>query len=200
MESVRNLGVVGGTFDPPHLAHLVVAAQSVAAFDLDLMLFVPAGQPWQKGDYSDAEHRYLMTALAAALHPRFAVSRIEIDRKGPTYTVQTLDAMRGFYGPEVRIFFVMGADASALVHTWHEAPRLGELAELVSVRRPGYPPVASAGFSIHQLDVPGLDISSTDIRARVRSGKPIDFLVPMEVERYIREHGLYQGTREAVGA
>lgn len=193
--------MLGGTFDPPHIGHLVIAGQVAGALGLDRVVFVPAGEPWQKEDFSSAEDRFLMTALAAELHPRFAVSRIEIDRRGPTYTADTLTALHDFYGAGLELFFVLGADALALLPTWQRTEKLYELARFVAVCRPGFEFVVPDGTpEVARVESPALDISSTGIRDLVRAGRPIDFLVPEAVRGYIAEHGLYQGTREEAHA
>jgi nicotinate-nucleotide adenylyltransferase len=202
--AVRRLGVMGGTFDPIHVGHLVAASEALFAFELDRVIFVPTGQPWQKRSYSDAEDRYLMTVLGAAGNPRFAVSRLEIDRRGPTYTADTMEALRSFHGPGVTMYFIVGGDAALRLDTWKHIDRLKELAEIIAVTRPGFAlgtlereptwPV------IRIMEMPAIDISSTEIRNRVQSGRPIDYLVPGEVLRYIRERGLYAVDAEAKGA
>lgn len=195
------MGVLGGTFDPPHVGHLAIASQVAGALGLDRVVFVPAGEPWQKEDFSSAEDRFLMTVLAAELHPRFAVSRIEIDRRGPTYTVDTLAALHDFYGAGLELSFILGDDALALLPTWHRSERLHELARFVAVCRPGTELVVAEGTpEVTRVESPALDISSTGIRELVRTGRPIDFLVPDAVRGYIAEHGLYQGTREEAHA
>ena len=198
---MRRLGVMGGTFDPIHMGHMLAASEALHAFDLDRVLFVPAGKPWQKKEYSDAEDRFLMTSLAAGLHPRFAASRMELDRKGPTYTVDTLGELADFY-PEIELFLILGADAAAGISTWHQPDKVAELAEVIAVARPGFSlgDVPGDAAKVHTLDMPPIGISSTDIRQRVRSGAPIDFMVPLDVVSYVAENGLYVGTSEAPDA
>jgi nicotinate-nucleotide adenylyltransferase len=197
---VRRIGVMGGTFDPIHLGHLIAATEALHAFELDRVIFVPTGQPWQKSNYSDAEDRFMMTSLAAAMHPCFAVSRMELDRKGATYTADTMRELRRFHGPEVTLFFIAGADAVAKVGTWKKVEELAEEAEMIAVTRPGYDldelPNDPSWPKVHLMEMPGIDISASDLRARVRAGRPIDFMVPPTVARYIQEHGLYVGTDE----
>jgi nicotinate-nucleotide adenylyltransferase len=200
----RRIGVLGGTFDPIHLGHLVAASEALHAFELDQVVFVPAGRPWQKTSYSDGEDRFMMVTLAVAAHPRFTASRVELDRRGPTYTVDTLAAMRGFWGEDTKLFFITGADSAAGIRTWHDPERLLSIAEVVAVTRTGADARAvEAGDDLPRigiLEMPLIDVSGTDIRARVRAGRPIDFLVPPEVVAYIKEHGLYAGTAEAARA
>ncbi len=194
-KALHRLGVMGGTFDPIHLGHLIAASEALSQLDLDRVLFVPTGRPWQKTHYSAAEDRFIMTSLAAASHPRFAVSRMELDRTGPTYTADTLDQLRLFHGPGTKLFFIIGADAALKLGTWHGLERLRGLADIVALARPGFdletlkperhwPKVAV-------MQMPGIDISSSDIRARVGAGRSIDFLVSVDVMTYIRDHGLY---------
>jgi len=189
---------MGGTFDPIHVGHLIAASEALNTFDLDRVMFVPTGRPWQKSAYSDAEDRYLMTVLGAATNPRFAVSRIELDRRGPTYTSDTLQALRSFHGTGVTMFFIIGADAVLRLGTWNRVEELADLASVIAVTRPGF----DLGRlnpepwwpEVLPLEMPGIDVSSSDIRDRVRKGSPIDYLVPAQVGEYISEHGLYVGS------
>jgi nicotinate-nucleotide adenylyltransferase len=193
----RRLGVMGGTFDPIHIGHLVAASEALHRFRLDQVLFVPSGQPWQKQSYSAAEDRYLMTALGIASNQRFAASRMEIDRRGPTYTADTMETLRDFHGEDIELFFIAGADAVLRLGTWRKIERLAELAEVVAVTRPGF---ALEGFArthrlppVHIVEMPGIGVSSSDIRERVAAGRPIDYLVPRRVADHIRANGLYLG-------
>jgi nicotinate-nucleotide adenylyltransferase len=200
---VRRLGVLGGTFDPIHLGHLVAASEALHELSLDRIVLVPTGRPWQKTSYSDPEDRFMMAALAAATHLRLAVSRIEIDRRGPTYTVDTLESLRSFFG-DIDLFFIAGGDAILELGTWHRVEDLADLAEVVAVTRPGsdigeFHP-AEGWPRVRHLEIPGIEISSTDIRARVAEGRPIDYLVPAAVARYIRDRALYTDVREVRGA
>ena len=197
------LGVLGGTFDPIHLGHLVAAAEVLHTFELDLVLFVPAGRPWQKSKFSDPEDRHTMTVLGTSAHKRFATSRIEIDRPGPTYTVDTLTRLRDFYGTNTEFFFILGNDALRNLGTWRDLPQLKELCEIVAVTRPGAVSEVELDGSwprVHMLGTPGVDISATEIRERVRAGRPIDFLVPGPVADHIRARGLYVNRGERRGA
>lgn len=193
---VRRLGVLGGTFDPIHQGHVSVATAVVDRFGLDRVLFVPAGAPWQKDGYSGAEDRWAMTVLTAATDPRFEASRMEIDRKGPTYTVDTMAILRDFHGPGVELFFIAGVDAVLTLGTWHRAGGLAELAEVIAVPRPGFDAAALRPGEdwprVHIAEIPEVDVSSTEIRRRVREGLPIDGLVLPVVAEYIAEHGLYR--------
>lgn len=195
----RRLGVFGGTFDPIHVGHLVAASEVLHAFELDRILFVPAAAPWQKSSYAPAEDRLLMVTLGAALHPRFAVSRMELDRRGPSYTIDTLELLRSSEGGETVVHFIVGADALLNISTWHRVAELRSLARFIGVARPGFD---LQGFSpdpawpeVDLLQIPGIDVSGTDIRNRVRIGKPIDFLVPSQVASYIAETGLYRDSQ-----
>jgi len=191
------LGVMGGTFDPIHHGHLVAASEVAVLFGLDEVLFVPTGQPWQKaeGEVSPAEDRYLMTVIATASNPRFSVSRVDVDRTGPTYTVDTLRDLRRLH-PDTELFFITGADALAQILTWKGADELFSLAHFVGVTRPGHT-LSGAGLPAERvslLEVPAMAISSTDCRERVRKGAPVWYLVPDGVVQYIGKHGLYRGT------
>jgi nicotinate-nucleotide adenylyltransferase len=197
LDRIGRLGVLGGTFDPIHVGHLIAASEALSDFNLDRILFVPTGRPWQKSKYSDAEDRFVMTCLAAASHPHFGVSRMELDRTGFTYTADTLEALRAFHGPDVELFFIIGADAAMKLGTWRGIERLAGLTEIVAVTRPGFE-LARLKPEPHWpklrvMAMPSINISSSDIRARVREGRPIDYLVPDDVLLYIREHALYVG-------
>jgi len=194
---------MGGTFDPVHFGHLVAAEAARHAFNLERVIFVPSGLPPHKaGEHvSDSEHRYLMTVLATIDNPRFAVSRLEIDRPGYSYTVDTVRQLLRLSGPDTDLFFITGADAVLEILTWKEPDNLLRLCRFVAATRPGYPPeqLIRLGLqlkrqheaAIEPLEVPALAISSSDIRQRVREGRPIRYLVPRSVEHYIIRHGLY---------
>ena len=190
----RRLGVMGGTFDPIHHGHLVAASEVQSLFELDEVVFVPTGQPWQKADrqVSNAEDRYLMTVVATASNPRFTVSRVDIDRDGPTYTIDTLRDLRTQH-PEAELFFITGADALAQILSWKDAEELFELAQFIGVTRPGYV-LTEDGLPadrVHLQEVPAMAISSTDCRDRVGDGEPVWYLVPDGVVQYINKHQLY---------
>jgi nicotinate-nucleotide adenylyltransferase len=196
----RRLGVMGGTFDPVHHGHLVAASEVAHAFDLDEVVFVPTGQPWQKDDrrVSPAEDRYLMTVIATASNPRFSVSRVDIDRPGPTYTIDTLRELRSFRGEDAEFFFITGADALSKMMSWQDAADLFKLAHFVGVTRPGHrlstAGLTSAGVPRDQvslIEIPALAISSTECRQRVAAGEPVWYLVPDGVVQYIAKRGLY---------
>ncbi|WP_406029279.1 nicotinate-nucleotide adenylyltransferase [Nocardioides sp. NBC_00850] len=191
---------MGGTFDPIHHGHLVAASEVQSFFDLDEVVFVPTGDPWQKADrdVSPAEHRYLMTVIATAANPRFTVSRVDIDRAGRTYTIDTLrDLAKAL--PEAELYFITGADALAEIFTWRDTDELFELAQFVGCTRPGYnmdPEVIAKIPSdrITMLEIPALAISSSDCRERRHRGEPVWYLVPDGVVQYIGKHDLYRPT------
>ena len=187
------LGVMGGTFDPIHHGHLVAASEVAAAFKLDEVLFVPTGQPWQKDQVTPGEHRYLMSVVATASNPRFKVSRVDIDRVGATYTIDTLNDIQAAY-PDAELFFITGADAIAQILTWRDVDQIWDKAKFVAVSRPGHKltlPKHPDG-AIETLEIPALAISSTDIRKRAKAGQPVWYLVPDGVVQHIAKHGLYQ--------
>ena len=196
----RRLGVMGGTFDPIHHGHLLTAEEAAVQFGLDEVVFVPTGQPWMKEerDVSSPEHRYLMTVIATASNPRFSVSRLEVDREGPTYTVDTLRELKDQHGGNVDLFFVTGADAVLEIFQWKDPDEILELAHFIAATRPGYDlarfeaeePTRHSNVSV--MNIPALAISSTDIRERVREGRPIRYLGPEGVESYIEKAGLYR--------
>ncbi|QGU05264.1 nicotinate-nucleotide adenylyltransferase [Corynebacterium comes] len=196
----ERIGVMGGTFDPIHHGHLVAASEVAARFDLDSVIFVPTGQPWQKAEkkVSLAEDRYLMTVIATASNPRFRVSRVDIDRGGDTYTIDTLTDLRARH-PNAELFFITGADALASIVTWRDWDRMFELAQFVGVTRPGYELTEAMLPEVHQervhlIDVPAMAISSTDCRERSAVGRPVWYLVPDGVVQYIAKNDLYRTT------
>ncbi|MDQ3916774.1 MAG: nicotinate-nucleotide adenylyltransferase [Actinomycetota bacterium] len=197
---IRRLGVIGGTFDPIHTGHLAAASAVLDDFDLDRVLFVPAGTPWQKAGFSAAEDRWMMTALATMGHPRLEASRMEIDRKGPTYTVDTMAILRDFYGPDVELFFIAGVDAVLTLGTWHGVEGLVGVADVIAVPRPGFDPGSLRPRDewprVHLASVDEVDVSSTEIRRRVNEGRSLDGLVPAVVAEYIRDRGLYGAAGE----
>lgn len=185
---------MGGTFDPIHHGHLVAASEVADKFDLDEVVFVPTGQPWQKSGESSAEHRYLMTVIATAANPRFMVSRVDIDRPGPTYTKDTLTDLRSAE-PDAEWFFITGADALTAIMSWKDVAELFTLAHFIGVTRPGYPlhDMHLPDGAVTLIEVPALAISSTDCRERVSKGAPVWYLVPDGVVQYIAKHRLYEG-------
>jgi nicotinate-nucleotide adenylyltransferase len=191
----RRIGVMGGTFDPIHHGHLVAASEVGHIFALDEVVFVPTGQPWQKNgrDVAPAEDRYLMTVIATASNPRFSVSRVDIDRPGPTYTIDTLRELRAIKGPEAELFFITGADALAAMLSWHDVDELFTLAHFIGCTRPGHR-LTEAGLpdgKVSLVEIPALAISSSECRSRVAVGEPIWYLVPEGIVQYIAKRHLY---------
>jgi len=188
---------MGGTFDPIHHGHLVAASEVQAWFGLSEVVFVPTGKPWQKSErtVSPPEHRYLMTVIATASNPRFWVSRVDIDRDGPTYTADTLRDLSEQM-PDADLYFITGADALSDIFTWRDAQGLFELAHFVGCTRPGYEmePTTLRGIPhdrVTIVEIPALAISSTDVRERQAAGDPVWYLVPDGVVQYIDKHSLY---------
>jgi nicotinate-nucleotide adenylyltransferase len=186
---------MGGTFDPIHHGHLVAASEVQALYDLEEVVFVPSGMPWQKdsGLVSSAEHRYLMTVIATASNPRFTVSRVDLDRPGPTYTIDTLRDLRAML-PGAELFFITGADALAQILSWKDIDEFWDLAHFIGVTRPGHV-LSDSGLPEDRVtlqEIPAMAISSTDCRARVLKGQPIWYLVPDGVAQYIAKHRLYR--------
>jgi nicotinate-nucleotide adenylyltransferase len=192
--SGRRVGIMGGTFDPIHHGHLVAASEVQARFDLDEVVFVPTGQPYEKGRVSPAEDRYLMTVVATASNPRFHVSRADVDRDGPTYTVDTLRDMRAVYGQSAELYFITGADALARIMSWKDAMTMLGLAHFIGVTRPGFELSNEhlPADSVTLVEVPAMAISSSDCRNRVAAGLPVWYLVPDGVVQYINKRGLYR--------
>ncbi len=199
---IMEIGLLGGTFDPIHLGHLIIAEAVRIQLGLSKVIFIPAGQPWLKADreITLAEHRLAMVKLGIGSNPHFEVATAEIERPGPSYSVDTISDLRSELGPEVGLYFIVGPDALAEVPQWKEPARLVDLCQLVAVGRPNAPKAdlealesAVPGISprIRFIDVPQIGISSTRIRERARAGLSIRYLVPSGVERYIHEHGLY---------
>ena len=185
--------MMGGTFDPIHHGHLVAASEVADSFGLDEVVFVPTGEPWHKDGVSPSEHRYLMTVVATASNPSFTVSRVDIDRAGTTYTIDTLRDLRA-ERPDADLFFITGADAITQILAWKDHEDLWDLAHFVAVSRPGHV-LSIDGLPsdrVSQLEVPALAISSTDCRERVRADRPVWYLVPDGVVQYINKYDLYR--------
>lgn len=191
----RRVGVMGGTFDPIHHGHLVAASEVAHHFELDEVVFVPTGRPYQKSEreVSAPEDRYLMTVIATASNPRFSVSRVDVDRPGPTYTIDTLRDISQKYGPDAELYFITGADALGAILDWQNADELFELAHFVGCTRPGHtlhdPGLPEGRVTL--LEIPALAISSSECRQRVEKGEPIWYLVPDGIVQYINKRGLY---------
>lgn len=194
---IMRIGIMGGTFDPIHNGHLVAASEVAWVYDLDKVIFVPTGRPVFKLDrnVTNAEDRYLMTVIATASNPNFVVSRVDIDRPGVTYTIDTLRDMRTLY-PDAELFFITGADVIPQLMRWKDAEEMWTIAHFVGVSRPGYEVnLHKAGVPLRSVDVieiPALAISSTDVRRRAEAGEPVWYLVPDGVVQYISKHGLYR--------
>ena len=197
------LGILGGTFDPPHIGHLIIAQEAVAVLALDVALFIPTGRPWMKEGTSVTEsaHRVAMLRLAVERNPAFKVSTVEVDRPGLSYTVDTLTALLEGEARGASLFFILGMDSLETLHRWKDPHRLFDLCTLVAVSRPGHTDFdrasldgirPNASSEVVFLEGPAIGISGAEIRRRARRGLPIAYWVPTEVERYIQEHGLYQ--------
>ncbi|GAA2216404.1 nicotinate-nucleotide adenylyltransferase [Nonomuraea monospora] len=195
VQGMRRVGVMGGTFDPIHHGHLVAASEVAHHFQLDEVVFVPTGRPYQKSErvVSAPEDRYLMTVIATASNPRFSVSRVDVDRPGPTFTIDTLRDISDIYGPDVQLFFITGADALGAILDWQQADELFELAHFVGCTRPGHtlhdPGLPEGRVTL--LEIPALAISSSECRQRVAKGEPIWYLVPDGIVQYINKRGMY---------
>ena len=197
------IGILGGTFDPVHIGHLIIAEEALSRLALDQVLFIPAGQPWLKADQalSTAEHRLKMVQLAIASNPRLGVSRIEVDRSGPTYTVDTLERLREDLGEDVQLYFILGLDALEQFHRWEQPERIIELCQLAIASRPGFQNsrildeqlgrFPKLGRKVNFVAAPMMDISGSSIRQRAGEGRSIKYRVPEAVERYIDQQGLY---------
>lgn len=197
-----NLGIFGGTFDPVHVGHMIVAGRVKEQVGLDRIMFIPAGDPWLKQDrkISEARHRFEMTRLAIDGDNRFEISSVELNRSGPTYTVRTIETLRNLYGNTTELFLILGMDALASIASWYEPRRLLKLSKIVAVERPGFENLdwASIGAideaAVREATVirgPRIGISSTHVRERVSQSRSIRHLVPRAVEEYISEHKLY---------
>src|SRR6201986_360560 len=192
---MRRIGVMGGTFDPVHHGHLVAASEVAHIFPLDGVIFVPTGQPYQKDDrkVSPAEDRYLMTVIATASNPRFSVSRVDIDRPDPPYTIDTLRDLHEANGPDADLYFITGADALENILTWHDVDTLFSLAHFVGCTRPGHR-LTGAGLPDGKVSLvgnPARGSSTSECRARVGAGEPVWYLVPDGVVQYIAKRHLY---------
>jgi nicotinate-nucleotide adenylyltransferase len=201
------LGVLGGTFDPIHIGHLILAEGARDALQLERVVLIPAGQPPHKRSarITASEHRLQMVRLAIAANGHFSISRVDLDRRGPSYTVDTMHLLQEAWGPDTRIHFLIGGDSLAELPTWHQPERLIEICQVVAVPRPGYDPdldaldreLPGAADRVQVLHTPLVDLSATEIRDRVRDRRSIRYLVPEAVEQYIYRHRLYR--HEAAG-
>lgn len=203
-ETIRKIGIMGGTFDPIHIGHLVTAEAVRIEYNLDKVIFVPAANPPHKQELqvTSAMHRYSMTVMATYSNPYFFVSSIEIDRPGPSYTIDTVSALKAMYPPETELYFITGADAIQELPTWNRIDGLLGLCHFVAATRPGFDSTFETVIDyfgeegrrrIHRLATPELEISSTDIRERIKQGRSIKYIVPESVENYIIKENLYAG-------
>ena len=192
------IGVLGGTFDPPHLGHLAVARDVAAQVQLDRIVFVPTGDSWQKETTTPAKDRFAMVELAIAGEELFVSSDVDVQRVGPTFTFDTLTQLRAEYGADAELFFLLGSDALAGLPTWHRASELGQLATFIGFGRPGHEAIAPAGFEswVHMVAVSAIDISSTQCRQKLSAGESVEGLMPLAVVDYATARGLYAGVRE----
>jgi nicotinate-nucleotide adenylyltransferase len=193
---LRRIGIMGGTFDPIHNGHLVCAEEARMQFSLDEVFFVPSGRRDVPLLPRPAEDRYLLTVIATSSNCHFSVSRIDIDRGGPTYTVDTLRAFRAFYGDDVELFFITGTDAVAEILTWKDPEAVLDEAHFIAANRPSYS-LSDEHRRLFRdrvsvMEIPALAISSTDIRRRVAEGRTIRYLLPREVREFIEERNLYR--------
>ena len=200
------LGILGGTFDPIHLGHLIIAEEAMSSLGLDRVLFVPAGDPWMKADttITPKQHRLAMVLAAVGDNPKFKVSPSELERFGPSYTVETLEEFQEDYGQQTELFFIIGADALKDFGRWNQPERVLELCTLAVVGRPAQEELdlssleaslPGIGERVAMVDDVAIGVSATDIRERVEEGRSIRYLVPPTVETYIQEHGLYKEKR-----
>lgn len=204
MTSRKALGILGGTFDPVHYGHLVAAQYAAYGFHLDRVIFMPAAQPPHKNadGVLEARHRVAMVDLAIADNPAFEMSTLEVDRSGVSYTIDTIDTLQQTY-PWAEIYFIMGMDSIYILDTWKDVEHLVKMCRFIVVTRPAYelnrsdPALQGVPQEFWNqadfLEIPAMDISSTDLRHRVQQGKPIRYLLPPAVEKYIYDHSLYQG-------
>jgi len=199
---LQRIGVIGGTFDPIHYGHLAAAEEARVRVNLEKVLFVVALLPPHKldEDVTPVEHRLAMVRLGVASNPHFEISLVDVDRPGPSFTVDTISMLQEQWGPGTELFFVMGLDSLVEVPTWHQPERLIRLCHLVAVSRPRFEvdmrqleaSVPGISSRVEIIDMPEVDISSSDLQRRVKEGLPIKYQVPEEVERYIIEHRLYE--------
>ena len=206
-DELKKIGIMGGTFNPVHHGHLVTAQEAIDQFDLDEVIFIPTGDPPHKIEdlLAHAEDRYLMTVIATSSNSNFFVSRIEIDRKGKSYTIDTVKELRKIYGSSSELYFITGVDAILEILTWKNTREIVNLTKFIAATRPGYDlskikelkttlfdSEDKADRRIFIMEIPALAISSTDIRQRIKNGRPVNYLAPEGVNNYILKHGLYK--------
>jgi len=202
LKKLSRVGIIGGTFDPIHFGHLAAAEEAREKYSLDLVLFIPAGAPPHKNTDSlaEARHRYNMVTAAIRGNKYFAVSRLEAERQGTSYSVDTVREIRSYMSDDSVLYFIIGADTAALVCTWKEYEAIEELARFIILPRPGHNSQDYISQNEHTLTMPLMDISSTDIRERVIEGKSISYLLPAAVERYIYTNGIYRLSATSIPA
>lgn len=194
---MRKIGIMGGTFDPIHVGHLMVAEAVWDEYKLEKVIFIPSANPPHKHKViTSAKHRFNMALLATCSNPHFEVSSIEMERTGPSYTVDTIKALQKIYGNETKFYFIVGADCIDELPTWHNINELLTLCKLIATKRPSYeidPNIIKKEYQEHieLLDTPELEISSTDIRQRIKKGYSIQYITTEQVQQYIRKEGLY---------
>lgn len=203
----KKIGIMGGTFNPIHHGHLVTAQEALSQFKLDRVIFIPTGNPPHKieNKIAGAEDRYIMTVIATSSNGNFFVSRMEINRKGKSYTIDTVRRLKKQYGTDTQLYFITGADAILEILTWKKTDEIVSLCKFIAATRPGYNlkrledlkeklfrNKMDASSRIFVMEIPALSISSTDIRNRIRNNRPIDYLLPEGVSNYILKHGLYK--------
>lgn len=203
----QRIGIMGGTFDPIHIGHLVAAEEARAQFELDKVIFMPAGAPAfkEKKQVTAAHHRFMMAQLATISNPHFEVSDLEIKRPGTTYTVDTMREMKKLY-PDAHLYFITGADAVFEIIGWKNSAELADLVTFIATTRPGYDLERAKqrhrdsliNFEIAWIEVPALSVSSTDLRARLREGRSVRYLIPRPVLGYIRKTGLYEANKQGI--
>lgn len=207
IKSCKKIGIMGGTFNPIHNGHLVTAQEALSQFKLDMVVFIPTGNPPHKieNEVASTEDRYIMTVIATSSNSNFFVSRMEIDRKGKSYTIDTVRQLKKIHGKDSLLYFITGADAILEILTWKNADEIVLLCKFIAATRPGYDlsriedlkkrlfnNTEAVDKKIYIMEIPALSISSTDIRNRVRHNRPIDYLLPEGVSNYILKHGLYK--------
>jgi len=203
----KKIGIMGGTFNPIHIGHLVTAQEALSQFNLDIVIFIPTGDPPHKiqNEIASAEDRYIMAVIATSSNSSFFVSRMEIDRKGKSYTIDTVRQLKVIYGKDSMLYFITGADAILEILTWKNTSVIVSLSKFIAATRPGYDlsriddlrkrlfgSIKAADKKIYIMEIPALSISSTDIRDRIRHDRPIDYLLPEGVSKYILKNELYK--------
>lgn len=195
---MKKIGIMGGTFDPIHVGHLMIAEAVWDEYNLEKVIFIPSANPPHKHDVlTSAKHRFNMTLLATCSNPHFEVSTIEMDRVGPSYTIDTIKALKKMYGDDTDFYFIIGADCIHELPTWHKIDELLKICKFIATKRPSYDFDLSiiekefSDYNIQLLETPELEISSTDIRQRIKKGYSIQYITTEQVQQYIRKEELY---------